>query len=251
MISEALQHISFINILFAITVIFVIICLVLLIREIGQFSQVRKENEMLVHYVSCLEHVTDDAIASQHEFKNQLLALKGLLLQKEYDSVSQHLNMALHEKMPSYQKIQAINVLPQGGLKGLIFMQLLEYHDQSIAISFKSKGDLKRLSPEMLSPDIYNHLCRITALFFECIRPLSEKKPLFSVNITLSQNFPDSLTVAVLFGYSELPIRLVWNKKLFQRAKNRIAEQWAIIIEEEKEANTFLVTLHFDNIFTC
>lgn len=251
MITEILQHISFINILFAVTIIFVIVCFVLLIREIGQFSRVRKETEMLVHYVSSLEHLTDDAIASQHEFKNQLLALKGLLIQKEYASVGQHLNMALHEEMPSYQKIQTINVLPQGGLKGLIFMQLLEYHDQSIAISFKSKGDLKRLSPEMLSPNIYNYLCRITALFFECLHPLNEKRPLSSVNISLNQNYPDSLNIAMLFDYSEPSTYLVWDKKLFYHAQKHTARQMAVAIEEKKEADSFLITLHFYNIFSC
>lgn len=251
MIPEALQHISFINILFALTVIFVITCLVLLIREIGQFGQIRKENEMLMHYVSSLEYVTDDAIASQHEFKNQLLALKGLLLQKEYKSVSQHLAMALHEEIPSYQKFQAVNALPPGGLRGLIFMQLLEYHDQSIVVSFKSEGNLLKLSSDFLSADIYNRICRVIFLFFKCLHPLSEKKHLSCVNITLSHNYPDSLSVAVLFNYSEPMLHLVWDKKLFQRMMKRIAKQWTVSIDEKKEADTFLAGVHFNNLFTC
>lgn len=49
MISEALQHISFINILFAITVIFVIICLFYLFEKSGNL--VRSAKKMKCSYI--------------------------------------------------------------------------------------------------------------------------------------------------------------------------------------------------------
>lgn len=150
----------------------------------GFFKQKTENNELSVEYDYLLEYVKDyekeldDKSKKQHEYKNQLIILKGLLnsknkkAEKYIDDLIEDGSMNDDETL-----LNSLKNVPDGGLKGLIYFKLLRLKGTKaeVHINVDSKLSNKRLWKSCV--DNLRDISKIVGVFLDnAVEALNNEK---------------------------------------------------------------------------
>ena len=129
----------YINILFILSI--VIIFTHIMKNEL-KYNKIEDENKMMLNYVTKYEKIITDQGKRNHEFKNQLMVIRGYAQMNsskliEYiDSLTTDLNRGQSSFL-----ISQLNKFPDGGIKGLLYHKLSSMEDYKIKYEiFVEKG---------------------------------------------------------------------------------------------------------------
>lgn len=113
-------------------------------REKSKNNKIKIEYDELMKYITKYEKIIDEKSKNQHEYKNQLIFIKGMLNKNnkkaiEYiDSLYKNENDDLNVEL-----IRKLQYLPQGGLKGLIYYKIDEMLSKDIEVFVDISSNLK------------------------------------------------------------------------------------------------------------
>ena len=113
-------------------------------KEKSNNNRIINEYDQLLNYVKRYEKVIEDKSKNQHEYKNQLVMLKGMINKSNkkainyidglYDDSKEDNNIELLKKL---------KYLPSGGLKGLIYYKIEDMIDNGINVFVDISTELK------------------------------------------------------------------------------------------------------------
>lgn len=154
----------YINIFF---IVGIVLILTLVIKNEFKYDQLKEQNKQMLNYVTKYEKIITDQGKANHEFKNQLMVIRGYAQMNspkliEYlDSITKDLN-----KTHSSYLISQLNNFPDGGIKGLLYYKLSTMDDEKIKYEINVESGAKT-KLKSLNTDMYKNITKILGVLLD------------------------------------------------------------------------------------
>lgn len=172
----------YINILFMFSIIIVI---VIVLRNESKYEQLKEENKQMLNYVTKYEKIITAQGKTNHEFKNQLMVIRGYE-QMHSDKILEYIDEIVKDsnKAGSSYLISQLNNFPDGGIKGLLYYKLSIMEDENIKYSINvEKGVKTKL--KTLSINNYKNITKILGILLDNAIDASKKSKHKKINISV------------------------------------------------------------------
>lgn len=172
----------YINILFMFSIIIVI---VIVLRNESKYEQLKEENKQMLNYVTKYEKIITAQGKTNHEFKNQLMVIRGYA-QMHSDKILEYIDEIVKDsnKAGSSYLISQLNNFPDGGIKGLLYYKLSIMEDENIKYSINvEKGVKTKL--KTLSINNYKNITKILGVLLDNAIDVSKKSKHKKINISV------------------------------------------------------------------
>lgn len=162
----------YVNILF---IIAVIIIFGIIIKNESKYERLKEENKQMYNHVTKYEKIITEKGKVNHEFKNQLMVIRGYAQMKSdklldyIDSITQDAN-----KTHSSYLISQLNKFPEGGIKGLLYYKLSIMEDENIKYELDVQTGVKT-KLNSLSINMYKNITKILGVLLDNAIDASKK----------------------------------------------------------------------------
>lgn len=174
-----------------------------------------KEKEELFKYSATLGDIYEKTEKSREEHSWYLSKIKDHLKDKKYEESEVYISEILaYEKKASKQN-KIIKMLPIKGLKGLLYIKLLEMEKQNLSIDVILSGSFSHFDYTSLNKTLNNDICKISGILIDNAMEaalLTENKEIAieiydengALEINITNSFSDSINIHKIFtpGYS-------------------------------------------------
>lgn len=214
-----------------------------LISEKSENIKFKMQNQMLLDNLNEYEKMLDYQRVSNHENKNQLLVIKGLISKtnkKAIQYIDEVINDSKEDNETLFSKAKRI---PAGGLQGLIYQKMLYMQNNNINVQLDVSKSLKKLDFSNISTKTNYDICRMAGIIID--NAIDETVKLENKEIAISLYKDDNLFIIEVSNYFEdLPdLTKINNKGYTTKGKNhgyglsllkKIEEENKDIINETK-----------------
>lgn len=173
------------------------------INEFYQKNKIQSEYDILLKNLNEYENLLDLQRVSNHENKNQLLVIKGMI-DKGESNTSEYINSIIDTQYKDNDAIiYKTNRIPSGGLRGLIYYKILTMKEKKINSNLDVDRSLNDLDFDNIPVKTNQELCKIVGVFLDnAIQAVSELKKK-EIDIYLKYE-NDELYIKVSNNYSGL-----------------------------------------------
>lgn len=173
---------------------------IILLNEKNENLKMQYEYDSLTQNLNEYEKMIEYQRVSNHENKNQLLVIKGLIEKKDSKTV-EYINSIIKEcNEPNDKFLYQTNKIPSGGLRGLIYYKVLLMKDKKINIELNIENSVRKIDFENLGININRDLCKIVGVLLdnaiEAVEDIENKNIAIDLSyknkkfeITISNNF--------------------------------------------------------------
>lgn len=214
-----------------------------LISEKSENIKFKIQNQMLLDNLNEYEKMLDYQRVSNHENKNQLLVIKGLISKtnkKAIQYIDEVINDSKEDNETLFSKAKRI---PTGGLQGLIYQKMLYMQNNNINVQLDVSKSLKKLDFSNISTKTNYDICRMAGIIID--NAIDETVKLENKEIAISLYKDDNLFIIEVSNYfKDLPdLTKINNKGYTTKGKNhgyglsllkKIEEENKDIINETK-----------------
>lgn len=168
-------------------------------------------NKNLAEY----ERMLDYQKMENHENKNQLLVIKGMIEKNDKKTTDYIDSIVKEHHMDNEEFLYKTNKIPSGGLRGLIYYKTLLMKEKGINIELEIDRNVKNLNFDKLNINLNKDLCKIVGVLIdnaiEAVENLNEKNIKICMRYTcntftidISNNFSGILDIGSidLKGYT-------------------------------------------------
>lgn len=136
-----LKNNYYINILFILVVVFIV---TIIVKNEFKYEQLSEENKQMLNYVTKYEKIITEQGKANHEFKNQLMVIRGYA-QMNSSKLIDYLDSIVDDikKTQSSYLISNLNKFPDGGIKGLLYYKLSVMDDEKIKYEIDVENNVK------------------------------------------------------------------------------------------------------------
>lgn len=155
----------YINILFLISSIAII---TLLIRKELKAEQLQEVNSQMLNYVTKYEKIITEQGKANHEFKNQLMVIKGYAKMNDSKKLIDYLDSITDDakKTHSSYLISQLNKFPDGGIKGLLYYKLSIMEDMNISYDI-NVGNGVKIKLSSLETNMYKNITKVLGVLLD------------------------------------------------------------------------------------
>lgn len=173
-----LQSNYYINLLFMISIILII---VIILKNESKYEQLKEENRQMLNYVTKYEKIITAQGKTNHEFKNQLMVIRGYA-QMNSNKIIDYIDEIVEDsnKAGSSYLISQLNNFPDGGIKGLLYYKLSIMEDENIKYSINVEKGVKTLSINN-----YKNITKILGVLLDNAIDASKKSKHKKINISV------------------------------------------------------------------
>ena len=172
----------YINILFMLGVVAIII---IILNNESKYDNLKEQNKQMLNYVTKYEKIITEQGKTNHEFKNQLMVIRGYA-QMHSDKIIDYIDEIVEDsnKAGSSYLISQLNNFPDGGIKGLLYYKLSIMKDENIKYSINvEKGVKTKL--KTLSINNYKNITKILGVLLDNAIDASKKSKHKKINISV------------------------------------------------------------------
>lgn len=149
------------------------------IKEKEYSFQLSLKYDQLFKYVCKYEKELTNKNMTIHEFKNQLIAIKGFIDEKD-KNIDKYLDSLINDfKKIESKVLKNMEHIPSGGLKGLIYFKLGDLEEEKIKVCTNISPTIKKNIFDNMDPELYKDIIKIIGVYLdnaiEAAR-ISEKK---------------------------------------------------------------------------
>lgn len=125
----------------------VIVFIVGYFKEKASNNRITTEYDQLLDYVKRYERVIEAKSKNQHEYKNQLVMIKGLVSKNNTKAIK-YIESLYNEETDdkNVDLLKKLKYLPKGGLKGLIYYKIDEMEDKKINYFVEISPEVKNVT---------------------------------------------------------------------------------------------------------
>ena len=154
----------YLNILFLVVILAIFL---LIIKKEGNYERLKEENKQMYNHVTKYEKIITDQGKANHEFKNQLMVIKGYA-QMNPDKLTDYIDSIVEDakKTPRSYLISQLNKFPDGGIKGLLYYKLSIMDEEKIKYELDIEPGVKR-KLDLLSTNMYKHITKILGVLLD------------------------------------------------------------------------------------
>lgn len=155
----------YVNILFLISSIGII---TLVIRKELKADQLQEINSQMLNYVTKYEKIITEQGKANHEFKNQLMVIKGYAKMNDSKKLIDYLDSITDDAKKTYSSylISQLNNFPDGGIKGLLYYKLSIMEDMNISYDINVGNGVKR-KLSSLETNMYKNITKILGVLLD------------------------------------------------------------------------------------
>lgn len=171
------------------------------INEFYQKNKIQSEYDILLKNLNEYENLLDLQRVTNHENKNQLLVIKGMV-DKGESNTSEYINSIIDTQYKDNDAIiYKTNRIPSGGLRGLIYYKILTMKEKKINSNLDVDRSLNELDFDNIPIKTNQELCKIVGVFLDnAIQAVSElKKKVIDIYLKYEN---DELYIKVFNNYS-------------------------------------------------
>ena len=189
------------NFVLSLVIMFIQIAITILFFIEKNHKQIIKyEYDSLLNNLEEYETMLDFQRVANHENKNQLLVIKGMIEKNDMDTVK-YINSIVKEKHEDNESfLYHTNKIPSGGLRGLIYYKILLMKEKKILVDLNIDKSVRKIKFDKIDIDTNKDLCKIIGVLLdnaiEAVENLEQKKIQISLNyydnllkITVANNF--------------------------------------------------------------
>lgn len=172
----------YINVLF---IFGIVLILTIIIKNESKYEQLKEENKQMLNYVTKYERIITAQGKTNHEFKNQLMVIRGYA-QMHSDKIIDYIDEIVEDsnKAGSSYLISQLNNFPDGGIKGLLYYKLSIMEDENINYTINvEKGVKTKL--KTLSTNNYKNITKILGVLLDNAIDASKKGKTKKINISV------------------------------------------------------------------
>lgn len=172
----------YVNIIFVIT--FLIIFNIVIKNE-SKYEQLKEKNKQMLNYVTKYEKIITAQGKANHEFKNQLMVIRGYA-QMNSNKIIDYIDEIVKDsnKAGSSYLISQLNNFPDGGIKGLLYYKLSIMEDEKIKYSINVEKGVKS-SLKSLNTSDYKNITKILGVLLDNAIDASKKSKQKKINISV------------------------------------------------------------------
>ena len=172
----------YINILFMLGVVAIII---IILNNESKYDNLKEQNKQMLNYVTKYEKIITEQGKTNHEFKNQLMVIRGYA-QMHSDKIIDYIDEIVEDsnKAGSSYLISQLNNFPDGGIKGLLYYKLSIMEDENIKYSINVEKDVKT-KLKTLSTNNYKNITKILGVLLDNAIDASKKSKHKKINISV------------------------------------------------------------------
>lgn len=171
------------------------------INEFYQKNKIQSEYDILLKNLNEYENLLDLQRVTNHENKNQLLVIKGMV-DKGESNTSEYINSIIDTQYKDNDAIiYKTDRIPSGGLRGLIYYKILTMKEKKINSNLDVDRSLNELDFDNIPIKTNQELCKIVGVFLDnAIQAVSElKKKVIDIYLKYEN---DELYIKVSNNYS-------------------------------------------------
>ena len=175
------------------------IIIIIIFNEKEKNYEMQKNIDNISENLLEYEKMLDYQRVANHENKNQLLVIKGMLKKNDKDTI-EYIDSIVKEKREEnedfYSKTKRI---PSGGLQGLIYYKLLSMKDKKIEVNLTIDPKIRKVNLEKYGLEFNKDLCKIIGVILDnaiqAVENLKEKyieiimENKEEIEITVSNNY--------------------------------------------------------------
>lgn len=175
----------YINILFMLSIVGIIL---VILKNKSKYEQLKEENKQMLNYVTKYEKIITAQGKTNHEFKNQLMVIRGYA-QMNSDKIIDYIDEIVKDsnKAGSSYLISQLNNFPDGGIKGLLYYKLSIMEDENIKYSIDVEKGVKS-GLKKLSTNNYKNITKILGVLLDNAIDASKKSNDKKINISVSKD---------------------------------------------------------------
>lgn len=197
-------NVRLILLMFFIMIVTYLIVSIFAVNETSQKNKIQTEYDILSTNLSEYENLLDRQRISNHENKNQLLVIRGMINKKE-DAIEYIDSLVDNQYKDSDDLIVKTNRIPSGGLKGLIYYKTLIMKDKSIDVNLEVNSSISKIDFLQIPVRTNQELCKIVGVFLDNAIQEVENLDNGNINIVI-ENIDDVLLIKISnnYGYSDI-----------------------------------------------
>lgn len=169
---------------------------VILFNEKNNSSKIQYEYENVVNNLNEYEKMLDFQKVANHENKNQLLVIKGMIDKKD-SKVDEYINSIILEKSEDNEDfLYRTNIIPSGGLRGLVYYKLLSMKEKEINVKLNISNKVRKVQLEKMGVNLNKDLCKIMGVILDNARQAVED--LETKNIDIEMDYIDNQFIIIV-----------------------------------------------------
>lgn len=177
-------------------IIIYFIITMILFNEKSNSNRMQYEYETVLNNLNEYETMLDYQKVANHENKNQLLVIKGMIkkgdknLEKYIDSI------ILEKKEDDEDFLYKTNIIPSGGLRGLVYYKILSMKEKNINVSLNINNKIRKVSLEQMGINMNKDLCKIIGVILD--NAIQAVENLKQKNIDIEMNCNDKAMIIIV-----------------------------------------------------
>lgn len=175
----------YINLLF---VALVVLIIMLIVKNESKYEQLKEENKQMLNYVTKYEKIITAQGKTNHEFKNQLMVIRGYA-QMHSDKIIDYIDEVVEDsnRAGSSYLTSQLNNFPDGGIKGLLYYKLSIMDDYFIKYTMNVESGVKS-KLKSLSTNSYKNITKMLGVLLDNAIDASKKSKNKKINISVSKD---------------------------------------------------------------
>ena len=169
----------------------------------NNYVKVSYKYDMTLNSLKEYEDILSKYRISNHENKNQLLTIRAMVKNKK---VASYIDEIIEHKIKDNEKLMFESlVIPEGGLRGLIYSKMLLMKENNIEYDLCVDKILKTTDLTSISDDLMLNICNIVGVYLdnaiEAVKDLDEKYIIIEIyldetlNIAITNNYKESIDI--------------------------------------------------------
>ncbi len=169
---------------------------IILFNEKSNNSKIQYEYEMVLKNLNDYEKMLDFQKVANHENKNQLLVIKGMI-KKGDSSLNEYIDSIISEKREDNEDfLYKTNIIPSGGLRGLVYYKTLSMKEKNIDVLLNISSNIRKIKLEQMGINLNKDLCKVMGIVLD--NAMQAVENLKSKNIDIEMNHePKRLIIMV------------------------------------------------------
>lgn len=175
----------YVNILFIFGMVLV---LTIIIKNELKAEQLKNQNQQMLSYVTKYEEIITAQGKANHEFKNQLMVIRGYA-QMNSSKLIEYIDSIVEDSRKTYSshKISQLNKFPDGGIKGLLYYKISTIEEEKIKYELDVENGVKtKLSN--LSVVSYKNITKILGVLIDNAIAASKKSKGKKITISVTKD---------------------------------------------------------------
>lgn len=154
----------YVNVLF---ILAIVVVLTIIIKNEFKYEQINEQNKQMINYVTKYEKIITEQGKANHEFKNQLMVIRGYA-QMNSPKLIEYLDSVVEDanKTQSSYLISQLNKFPDGGIKGLLYYKLSLMDDLKIKYDINVESGVKT-KLNSLGTNTYKNITKILGVLLD------------------------------------------------------------------------------------